>query len=165
MKDNAGNESDVYTAQFIYDTTAPYVYAKSDYAKISKSSAARWSSANTEISGTACNKVIATACIVDTETGTTLSDQTWTEWKAVAYKDEAAAKAGSASDAAIEGCSGSSSVGQATNITMTITGENFEKALNGGTAVTDHSMDGAHIVVVYIKDEAGTWSKAASFAA
>lgn len=94
--------------------------------------------------------------------GTTASNEKYIAYKAVAYKDAAAAKAGSAADAAIDGTSWSGTATSAV-ISMTITGANFEKALNGGTAVTDHSMDGAHVVTVYVQDEAGTWSEAATF--
>lgn len=166
LKDNAGNESDTYSASFVYDTTAPIVYASSDYAKISKVHSLRWSAANVEIEGKYNDQVNVTAYIVDKDGSTTQTSEKYIAWKAVAYADANAAKAGSASDAAIEGCSGTYTTPTSAKISTVITGEAFEKALNGGTTpTTAHAMDGSHIVTIYIQDEAGTWSEAATFSA
>ena len=166
LKDNAGNESDTYSASFVYDTTAPIVYASSDYAKISKVHSLRWSAANVEIEGKYNDQVNVTAYIVDKDGSTTQTSEKYIAWKAVAYADADAAKTGSASDAAIEGCSGTYTTPTSAKISTVITGEAFEKALNGGTTpTTAHAMDGSHIVTIYIQDEAGTWSEAATFSA
>lgn len=166
LKDNAGNESEAYSASFVYDTTAPIVYASSDYAKISKVHTLRWSAANTEIEGKYNDQVNVTAYIVDKDGSTTQTTEKYIAWKAVAYADAVAAKAGSANDAAIDGCSQTYTTPTSAKISTVITGEAFEKALNGGTTPsTAHAMDGSHIVTIYIQDEAGTWSEAATFSA
>lgn len=163
LKDNAGNVSDTLSAQFVYDTTPIAVWAVSDYAKVSKVHTIRWSQASVEIDGKYNDQVVVTVKTVTSDSSSTESDDKYIAYKAVAYADAAAAKAGSHEDAAIDGCSETYSTARSGAFTFTITGANFEKALNGGTAPAEHAMDGAHIVTVYVQDEAGTWSKAAEF--
>ena len=83
--------------------------------------------------------------------------------KICAYKTQADAEAGTHNDTAISGCNWSTTTPTYAKQSFTITGANYEKALNGGTAVTDSSMDGAHFCVVYVQSEAGNWSKSAIF--
>lgn len=85
-----------------------------------------------------------------------------TAYKVCAYLDEAAAAAGSHEDAAI-GTTGGSSNMSAMDISVSedsidcrIRGADYEAAL--GEAGT---VDGAHIVVVYVRNEAGLWSASA----
>jgi len=162
FKDNAGNESPTYTASFEYDVTAIDAGVTHDYDKISKIHTERWSAANTVISGKYNDYVVCK--VFPRKSDGTQSTEKYIACKLVAYANATLAARGSHADAAIEGCTWSSTTAKTGETQLTITGANFEKALNGGTTPsTAHAMDGTHIVVAYIQDEAGTWSEAANW--
>jgi hypothetical protein len=149
VRDNAGNESTVATASFWLDPTEPEADVTGvDYNVISKVHVLR-RNAEGEIAGKFADEVHFT--IVPSEI--------ITEWKVCAYLDEAAAKAGKPTDAAIpmtnESVHMSGETSSSANIDCTIKGADYELALGG------EGHDGAHYVGVYIKNEAGLWSKSA----
>jgi hypothetical protein len=149
VRDNAGNESPVATASFWLDPTEPEADVTGvDYNVISKVHVLR-RNAEGEIAGKFADEVHFT--IVPSEI--------ITEWKVCAYLDEVAAKAGKPTDAAIpmtnESVHMSGETSSSANIDCTIKGADYELALGG------EGHDGAHYVVVYIKNEAGLWSKSA----
>ena len=152
FKDNAGNISDAAVAKFVYDTTIPTVEVKDiDYNRISKIHNLRRNS-NGEITGKYAD-----------ETNFSLTPDTdIIAWKVCAYVDQTAAQKGSHNDTAIPSTNGSVNMSgtqsaSTATINAKIKGADYELAL-GGT-----SKDGAHIVVVYVQDEAENWSAVASF--
>ena len=173
LKDNAGNISEVYGASpnfvsFYYDDSRPIVRATPDYTRISKITSARWSGANASIAGSACNKVVVTCNLVTEEGSSISSNEKYIAYKAVAYKDAAAAIAVVDSNESIENeeaIPGTSWLGAATaeTISITILGENYENALVRKGLVAGSTAEGAHIVVIYVKDEGGNWSAIAAF--
>lgn len=80
------------------------------------------------------------------------------EYKVCAYADFAAANAGTQADEAIPMTNGSVHMSGSTNssdrIDCMIRGKDYEAALG-----ISEAHEGAHVVVVYVKDEAGNWSK------
>lgn len=149
VRDNAGNESPVATATFWFDPTEPEADVTGvDYNVISKVHVLR-RNAEGEIAGKYADEVHFT--IVPSEI--------ITEWKVCAYLDQETATAGKPTDAAIpmtnDSVHMSGTTNSSANIDCTIKGADYELALGG------EGKDGAHFVVVYIKNEAGLWSKSA----
>ena len=152
IRDNAGNESPLAQAAFELDTRAPEVVVSDvDHNRISKVHALRRSG-------------LAELTTYADETKFKFTpDSIIKAYKVCAYKDAAAAIAGNpVVDEAIGTANGSigmfaDGLNQQTAINATIKGADFEEALGGA------GNDGAHIVVVYIQDLAGTWSVAAEF--
>ena len=147
VRDNAGNESPVVHASFYLDPTAPEANVTDvDYNIISKVNVLRRNSAG-EIAGKYADEVHFT--IVPSEI--------ITEWKVCAYLDESSAKAGKPTDEAIGMTNGSVHMSGKTssisNIDCMIKGADYEAALGEAGKV-----DGAHFVVVYVKNEADLWS-------
>lgn len=149
VRDNAENESPVATATFWLDPTEPEAEVTGvDYNVISKVHVLR-RTAEGEVAGKFADEVHFT--IVPSEI--------ITEWKVCAYSDQEAATAGRPADTAIPMTNGSvhmsGTTSSSANIDCTIKGADYELALGG------EGNDGAHYVVVYIKNEAGLWSKSA----
>lgn len=152
VRDAVGNESEIATASFRFDPTAPTAEVKDlDHNRISKVHVDRYCIAGEEEGH---GKVQSYA---DEVRFTIKPSEVITEWKVCAYLDEAAALAGSAADAAIGKTGGSSNMAGETNssdeISCMIRGADYEAAL--GEVGT---VDGLHYVVVYVKNEAGLWS-------
>ena len=151
-KDSAGNQTAIVIATFTYDTTDPEVEITTvDYNIVSKVHIERRSGLE-----------VITGKYADECNFTFTPDEHIQAWKVCAYADEAAAAAGSHEDPAIPSTNSSSNMtgngGNAnTAISCKIKGADYETALGG----TGH--DGAHIVVVYVQDDAGRWSAAAVF--
>ena len=148
VRDNAGNESPVASASFYLDPTKPEVDVQDlDHNRISKVHEYR-------------------NCIVETHLpGDSYADEVKfyiapseiiTEYKVCAYLTAEAAKAGTPADAAIPMTANSVHMSGTTNsaerIDCLIKGADYEAALGG------EGHDGAHFVVVYVKNEAGLWS-------
>lgn len=154
FKDAAGNESEAAKASFWYDKSAPIVTVSDvDHNIISKIHAFRHSSAS-EVSTKYADEVHFSFT----------PDEPIQAYKVVAYKDQSAATAGSATDSAIPTTGGSTNMSatgldSANKVDCMIRGADFETALGG------EGNDGAHIVVVYVQNKAGTWSVAAEFSA
>lgn len=152
FKDAAGNVSEQVGAEFEYDKSAPIpVVSDVDYNRISKVHSFRHASA-TELT----NKY------ADETNFSFTPDDFIQAYKVVAYKDATAAIAGSHEDEAIPTTGGSTNMAatglnQKTKVNCMIRGLDFENALGGV------GNDGAHIVVVYVQNVAGTWSIAAEF--
>ncbi len=154
IKDAAGNVSDAKSFTFEYDTTAPEVTVSDiDYQRISKVHALRRSS-----TGTIAGKY-------SDETHFTFTPNSIIQaYKVCAYQDQAAAEAGTHNDPAIKQSGDTGSAGSvnmhATGLSSdaavnaTIKGADFEAALPSPAAGS--SKDGAHFVVVYVQDLAGT---------
>ena len=152
VRDNAENESPEATASFWLDPTEPEVDITGvDYNVISKVNVLR-RNAEGEIAGKYADEVHFT--IVPSEI--------IKEWKVCAYLDQAAATAGKPTDNAIPMDNNSvhmfGETNSSANIDCTIKGADYELALGGSD---ENKVDGAHYVVVYIKNEAGLWSKSA----
>jgi len=181
--DNAGNITEQAGTGFEYDTTAPVPTINDvDHNRISKVHTNRLKNE----SGT-----ITTLTTYNDETKfNTTCDSVFVEYKICAYVSQAAAIAGSHEDAAIPTTAGSVNMsgtgtwgpGQTTiKVDHTIKGADYESALTAsfntsgmtqeqaeeaGFVFVDgeiNAIDGAHIVVVYVKDQGGTWSVAANF--
>ena len=148
VRDNAGNESPVASASFYLDPTKPEADVQDlDHNRISKVHEYR-------------------NCIVETHLpGDSYADEVKfyiapseiiTEYKVCAYLDAEAAKAGKPTDTAIPMTAGSVHMSGTTNsaerIDCLIKGADYEAALGG------EGHDGAHFVVVYVKNEADLWS-------
>lgn len=152
IKDAAGNVTPAtITTSFVYDTSAPVVtVTQPDYNRISLVETKRRNTSG-EIAG------------MNNEINFTFKvDSAFTEYQVCAYVDRAAAEAGDQTKGKIGIANGSSNMaGEGTfaakqSISCKITGADYK-------AVVEE--DGAHIVVVYAKDAAGTWSVAAQFEA
>lgn len=154
VRDEAGNESEqIATASFYLDPTDPKVsYSGLDYNIISKTNVLRHT-AEGEVAGKYADQV--------TFNITELSDII-TEWKVCAYKDAEDAKAGSPEDAAIPMTNGSVHMSGETSskadIDCMIKGADYEAALVARGLVAGDTAEGAHIVVIYVKNEAEKWS-------
>ena len=155
VKDNAGNTMTLTDPKtFVYDTTAPLVAVSDiDFNRISKVHVERRNAA-----GIIVNK------FADQVYFTLTPDSVIQAYKVCAYKDASAAAAVTdvAAEVAIGNANGSihmSEVGlkSADPVNAMIKGADYEAALGG------EGNDGAHIVVVYVQDLAGTWSVAAQF--
>lgn len=173
VRDASGNESAVATsAPFYYNPAAPGAYIMTDFYNISKVHTLRRSSATAVITEKYNDQVVIDVFIGDS-TGAVSTTDRMKACKVCAYKTQAEAEAGTYEDTAIEGCTwnldstgtqAGSGTPKAEKETFTITGANYEKALNGGAEITESgSLDGAHFVVVYILNEANTWSGHAVF--
>jgi hypothetical protein len=149
IKDNAGNRSAKASAFFYLDPTKPEADIENlDHNRISKVHEYR-------------------NCIIESHLpGDSYADEVKfyiapseiiTEYRVCAYLDEAAAKAGKPTDTAIPMTAGSVHMSGTTNsaerIDCLIKGADYEAALGEVGKV-----DGAHFVVVYVKNEAGLWS-------
>lgn len=146
VRDNAGNESPVATASFYLDPTQPIVDVTNvDYNIISCVHVERRNA-----SGPIAEK------FADEVHFTLTPDEIITEWKVCAYTADTVA-AGSHEDDPIgmenKSIHMSGETNSAAAIDCMIKGADFKAALGGG------DVDGAHYVVVYIKNEAGLWSK------
>jgi hypothetical protein len=157
VRDNAGNQSPVVTASFYLDPSQPEVDVEDlDHNRISKVNAYR-------------------NCIVEThKPGDSFADEVKfyikpseiiTEYKVCAYADVAAATADTLNpetEVAIPTDSGSVHMSGTTNsaerIDCMIKGADYEAALVAKGLVAGDTAEGAHIVVVYVKNEAGLWS-------
>lgn len=151
IRDNAGNESPAVSASFYLDPTAPEANVTGvDYNVVSKVHVLR-RTAEGEVAGKFADEVHFTI----------EPSEIITEWKVCAYLDEEAAKAGKPTDAAIgmdnESVHMFGETNSSNSIDCMIKGADYEAALGG------EGHDGAHFVVVYVKNEAGLWS--ASFLA
>lgn len=156
VKDNAGNETPLADPKvFVYDTTAPTVAVGDiDFNRISKIHVERRQNAEVIIGKYA-----------DETHFTVTPDSVIQAYKVCAYLDASAAAAveNVAAEIAIGTTHGSVNMAatglkSADPIQSMIRGADYEAAL--GEAGT---VDGAHIVVVYVQDLAGTWSIAAQF--
>lgn len=156
VKDNAGNETKITDPKsFVYDTTAPMVVVSEiDYNRISKVHVERRNA-----SGLIVGK------FADEVHFTLTPDSVIQAYKVCAYIDasSAAAVKDVAAEVAIGNDNGSihmsdSGLKSQEPIIATIKGADYEAALGEVGKV-----DGAHIVVVYVQDLAGTWSVAAQF--
>ena len=166
VKDNAGNISEEVKLVIELDTTAPIVVVSDiDYQRISKIHSYR-------LSGT-----IATTKYCDEMHFVFTPDSVIQAYKVCAYTDVDAALAGNPeadepipqTGDVLEALTPASinthqtGLSAATAVDVTITGADYEYALGGVS--TTHELDGAHIVVVYVQDLAGTWSENAIFSA
>lgn len=150
VRDNAGNESPVASASFYLDPSQPEVEVEDlDHNRISKVHDYR-------------------NCIVEAHTKSdSYADEVKfyiapseiiTEYKVCAYKtaDDALAVKDPEAEVAIPVTAGSvhmaGTTSSAERIDCMIKGADYEAALGG------EGNDGAHIVVVYVKNEAGLWS-------
>jgi len=162
VRDDAGNVSDVVTQSFIYDTTAPVATVGNvDRAIISKVHE-KLETKTSYISNDATAKD--KEGYADYVAFNFTASEKVIAWKVCAYLTEEAAGNGSASDAAIPTTNGSINTSGAgieadASIAVLINGADYEAALGEVGKV-----DGAHVVVVYVQDEAGTWSGKAVFA-
>jgi hypothetical protein len=142
---------------FVYDTTAPVVaVSEIDFNRISKVNVERRNAA-----GTIVGKYADEVHFVLTP------DSAIQAYKVCAYADASAAAAVTdvAAEVAIGKANGSihmsdSGLKSADPISAMIKGADYEAALGGSD---ENPVDGAHIVVVYVQDLAGTWSVAAQF--
>lgn len=159
IRDNAGNESDVTTPKsFEYDTTEPVVVVKDiDFNRISKVHVERRNSAG----------ILPEIKYADQVYFTIKPDSEIQAYKVCAYADAATAAAVTdvENEVAIGTTNGSlrmsgSGLRSSAEIVALINGADYEAALGGSD---EHKVDGAHIVVVYVQDLAGTWSVAAQF--
>lgn len=153
--DNAGNETTISTpATFVYDTTLPSVTVGDvDYNRISKVHVERRNSDGLIVGKWA-----------DETNFTFTPDSVIQAYKVCAYADASAAAAVKDIEAEVaigmsNGSIGMSATGLNSNaqVSAKIKGADYEAALGG------EGHDGAHIVVVYVKDLAGHWSVAAEF--
>lgn len=162
VRDDAGNVSDVVTQSFIYDTTAPVATVGNvDRAIISKVHE-KLETKTSYISNDATAKD--KEGYADYVAFNFTASEKVIAWKVCAYLTQEAAEQGSANDAAIPAINGSINTSGAgieadASIAVLINGTDYEAALGEVGKV-----DGAHIVVVYVQDEAGTWSGKAVFA-
>lgn len=158
VKDNAGNETVITDPKsFVYDTTAPEVTVSDiDYNRISKVHVERRNAGGLIVGKFA------------DETHFTLTpDSVIQAYKVCAYLNASAAVAveNVADEVAIGKTHGSinmsaTGLNSQEPVNAVIKGADYEAAL-GGSA--ENKVDGAHIVVVYVQDLAGTWSVAAQF--
>jgi hypothetical protein len=158
VKDNAGNTMALTDPKsFVYDTTAPVVaVSEIDFNRISKVNVERRNAA-----GIIVGKYADEVHFVLTP------DSAIQAYKVCAYADASAAAAVTdvAAEVAIGKANGSihmsdSGLKSADPISAMIKGADYEAALGGSD---ENPVDGAHIVVVYVQDLAGTWSVAAQF--
>ena len=161
VRDDAGNVSAVVTKQFIYDTAVPIATIGQVDRHIVSKVHERLEVKDTYISNDA--SASSKEGYADYVAFTFTANEKVTAWKVCAYLNQAAAEQGSANDAAIPTTHGSintSGAGVEANasIAVLLNGADYEKALGEVGKV-----DGAHFVVVYVKDEAGTWSSKAIF--
>ena len=156
IQDNAGNIGTLTGPLFFdYDTTPPTVYVDAvDYNRISKVHVERRSGSN-----------LIVGAYADEVHFTLVPDSEIQAYKVCAYINASAAAAVEdvASEVAIGTAHGSihmagTGLDSKAEIKATIKGADYEAALGEVGKV-----DGAHIVVVYVQDLAGTWSIAAQF--
>lgn len=162
VRDDAGNVSAVVTKQFIYDTAVPIATIGQVDRHIVSKVHERLEVKDTYISNDA--SASSKEGYADYVAFTFTANEKVTAWKVCAYLNQAAAEQGSANDAAIPTTHGSINTSGAgieanASIAVLLNGADYEKALGEVGKV-----DGAHFVVVYVKDEAGTWSSKAIFA-
>ncbi len=158
--DNSGNISDAVTQVRMYDVTPPTVAVSDfDYNRISKMRTLRRTS-----SGETAGKYN------DEMHFTFAPDSEIQAYKVCAYMDQKAATEGTSADKAIPNTAGSinmSATGLNSNaaVNATIRGADYESALRAQAGDEEVSVDGLHIVVVYVQDLGGNWSAAAVFEA
>lgn len=162
VRDDAGNVSDVVTQSFIYDTTAPVATVGNVDRSIISKVHEKLETKTSYISNDATAKD--KEGYADYVAFNFTSSEKVIAWKVCAYLTQTAAEQGSADDAAIPMTNGSINTSGAgieadASIAVLINGADYEAALGEVGKV-----DGAHIVVVYVQDEAGTWSGKAVFA-
>lgn len=156
IRDNAGNIGKLVDPKtFEYDTTAPTVVVDGvDYNRISKVHVERRTSAGLVVGKYA-----------DEVHFTLAPDSEIQAYKVCAYLDASAA-------AAVENVADEVAIGTANkSINMSATGLKSSAAIQSVIKGADYEaalgeagkVDGAHIVVVYVQDLAGTWSIAAQF--
>lgn len=182
VKDEAGHiigEDPAISTSFIYDTTAPEIESVTrDYAIISKVHANRISSGETisvletyadevKVEFTPndyikaykiCAYIDQAAATKDYPTaGTREEKNAWIE-KQVSIPQTGDIVTGLTPASVNMHATG---LNQNTKISSVIKGADYEYALGGVSATGEY--DGAHIVVIYVQDRAGTWSAAADF--
>ena len=168
--DNAGN-TNAGSDSFYYDTKIPEVTVTNiDYQFISKEHEYRYSGA-TQLTAYA-----------DETNFTIVPDESIIAYKVCAYIDAADAVEGYPSSGTREQknawveaqnpipsiygsihMSGSIPAGSSASIYCMINGNDFEGAIIQRYQTPPENVDGAHVVVVYVKDLAGTWSTIADF--
>jgi len=166
--DNAGNTNQG-TASFYYDTKVPEVSVTGiDYQVISKAHTLRYEG------------IVATTKYADEMHFTIVPDEAIIAYKVCAYLDAADSAlnyptSGTQEEkntwveaqVAIPNTAGSihmsGSASSAADIECMIKGADYETALVARGAVAGSTAEGAHIVVVYVKDLAGTWSAIADY--
>ncbi len=172
VKDSAGNEIEPQNQSFVYDTSAPEVTVDApDQGLISCTHNLRRSNNSgtiVPVKQPAQSQHTELDWYGDEFFFSFTPDSVIKQWKVCAYPDATAALAGdAATDPAISESSGSVHMsytypdGQEANDTIycKINGNDFRSALGGSGS----SADGAHIVVVYVKDLSGQWSELADF--
>lgn len=156
VKDNAGNTTPITDPKsFVYDTTAPEVTVSDiDYNRISKVHTERRNG-----SGLIVGK------FADEIHFTLTPDSVIQAYKVCAYLNASAA-------AAVENVADEVAIGRTHgSINMSGTGLKSQEPIDATIKGADYEaalgevgkVDGAHIVVVYVQDLAGTWSVAAQF--
>lgn len=161
VKDNAGNISDPVSATVVYDTAIPEVTISNvDYNNISKVHTLRRTNATTTVQNKYNDEV----------NFTFTPDCKIIAYKVCAYLDQVIAGKvkNPETESAIPTTAGSvnmsaTGIESSNAVSCKIKGQDFETALKTANGSTTQSVDGIRYVVVYVKDQSGQWSAAASF--
>ena len=159
LKDNAGWETTLTFTSFVYNPNAAELTISGvNHARISCTHVLRLTSSGSTVSPVAND-------YADMMNFTVTSNQTITEWKVAAYTTYPAASTSGSTVTPITKLDGSySTTGYTSGGTVSVLtwnvivdGRDFRNAVGGSASV---NVDGTHYIVVFGKNEAGTWTLA-----